>query len=70
MKYIMFPHCVKIENKIIKTYGITVFQSKSLIKVIKDVSTERKAVKQLVKDMNKYQIELVHIDDVLEDFIG
>ncbi|MBQ8766982.1 MAG: hypothetical protein IJZ16_09270 [Clostridia bacterium] len=69
MKYVMFPHCVRIENKIIKTYGIAVFQNKSLIRFIKDVSTDRKAVKQLVKDMNEYQIELVHIDDVLEDFI-
>lgn len=68
MKYIAFPHYVKIESKKVKTYGIVVLQGIKLVKIVKDVTTDHKAVKQLVRNLNKYRIEIVHLDDVLEDF--
>ncbi len=70
MKYIMFPHCIKIENRIIKTYGIIAAENLFHKKVIKDISTDKKAIKHLVKDLNEYQVELVHLNDIVEDFIS
>lgn len=69
MKYIMFPHITKIEEKIVKTYGIVCFEKLFYRKIVKDVSTDRKATKRLVKDLNDYQVELIHLNDVIEDFL-
>lgn len=69
MKYHLFSHLTKIENRIFKTYGIVAIENLFCKKVIKDISMDRKAIKHLVKDLNDYQVELVHLDDIVEDFI-
>ena len=69
MKYYAFLHFAKIENRIVKTYGIAVVENKKIIRKIKDVSTDRKAIMRFVKNLNTSQIELVHLDDVIEDFL-
>lgn len=68
MKYIVFPHHVKVENKKIKTYGIIAINKIIPIKVIKDVSTDYEAIRKLVKRLNEAKVELVHVDDIIEDF--
>ncbi len=70
MKYFSFPHLTKIEEKRVKAYGIVVFDNAFYVKFVKDVTTDYNAIKHLVKDLNDYKIELVHLDDVIEDFIG
>ena len=70
MKYVMFPHLTKIEEKIIKSYGIIVFDKPFYGKIVKDISTDKASVKHLVKDLNDYQVELIHLNDVLEDFLS
>ena len=69
MKYVAFLHFARIEKKIVKTYGIAVIENKKCIRIIKDISMDRNAVKRFVKDLNDSQIELVHLDDVIEDFL-
>ena len=68
MKYVVFPHYVKIENIKIKTYGIMVTKLFIPIKVFKDISTDYKAIRNLVKRLNDGKVELVHVDDIIEDF--
>ncbi len=69
MKYFMFPHLTKIEEKIVKSYGIVGFEKLFYGKIVKDITNDRNAIKHLVKDLNEYQLELVHLDDVIEDFL-
>lgn len=69
MRYVMFPHLTRIEEKTVKTYGVMCFNKFLCGKIVKDISTDRKSVRQFVRDLNDYQIELVHLDDVLEDFL-
>ena len=68
MNYVVFPHYVKIENKKIKTYGIMVTNQFVPIKVFKDISTDYRAIRKLVKRLNDGKVELVHVDDIIEDF--
>ncbi len=68
MKYVVFPHYVKIENQKIKTYGIMVTKLFIPIKVFTDISTDYKAIQNLVKRLNDGKVELVYVDDIIEDF--
>ena len=68
MNYVVFPHYVKIENKKIKTYGIMVTNQFVPIKFFKDISTDYRAIRKLVKRLNDGKVELVHVDDIIEDF--
>lgn len=65
--YLKFSHYIRIEERRVKTYGIAVLSAKA-IEIRKDVSTDGKAVKQLVKSLNKCKVDVVHIDSVIEDF--
>lgn len=65
--YLRFSHYIKIEKRRVKTYGIAVI-SANVLEIRRDVSTDRKALKQLVKRMNEGKAESVHLDSILEDF--
>ena len=65
--YMKFSHYIKIEKRRVKTYGIAVISAKKT-EIRKDVSTDRKALKQLVRRMNKDKIDIVHLNDILDDF--
>lgn len=65
--YMKFSHYIKIEKRRVKTYGIAVISAKKT-EIRKDVSTDRKALKQLVKRMNEGKVEPIHLDDILDDF--
>lgn len=65
--YMKFSHCIKIEQRRVKTYGIAVISAKK-IEIRRDVSTDSKALKQLVRRMNREKILPVHLDSILEDF--
>lgn len=68
MKYIMFPHYIRIDNKYIKTYAIVAIKKCVIVKIVKDVSTDRQAVKDLVKRLNAGKVELIHLENIIEDF--
>lgn len=68
MNYVVFPHYVKIENQRIKTYGIIVINKFIPVRVFKDISTDYRAIRELVKRLNDGKVEFVHVDDIIEDF--
>lgn len=68
MKYKVFAHYVSIEEKVIESYGILVFSGERQVAEYYDVSLERARVESLVDDLNRYEVEPVHIRDILEDF--
>ncbi len=68
MKYVVFPHRVKIDNIKIRTYGIVVINGFVPVRVMKDISTDYKIVRKLAKKLNDGKVEFVHIDDIVEDF--
>lgn len=65
--YLKFSHCIKIEKRRAKTYGIATISAKGL-EIRRDVTTDGEALKQLVRRMNEDRIDVVHLDSILEDF--
>ena len=51
------------------TYGIQMSAENNVLKMISDVSTNREYVKELVQRCNSEQLDPIHIDDVVSDFI-
>ena len=68
MKYIMLPHYIKIDNKCIKTYAIAAIKKCIIVKIVKDVSTDKRAVRNIVKRLNAGKVELIHLENIIEDF--
>lgn len=64
----MIPHYIQIDNTYIKTYAIIAIKNCIIVKVVKDVSTDRKAVRDLVKRLNAGRVELIHLENIIEDF--
>ncbi len=67
MKYIMFTHFIIVEKRLYKSYGVIAIQSYATL-IVKDVSMDKSAVKQLVKSLNEQQIKLNHLEAVLNNF--
>ena len=57
----------------VPTFGIALFtrngNRSKLIKAIPDLSTDRMAVEKLVGLCNDLQLDPIHLDDVVEDFL-
>lgn len=68
MKYQIFKHDITIENKIVETYGINIYENEVLVDKLYDISTDYDALSQLVYSLNMDKIALVHFDSILEDF--
>lgn len=68
MKYIMIPHYIRIDNKYVKTYAIAAINKYIVVKLVKDVSTDKRAVSDLVKRLNAGKVELIHLENIIEDF--
>lgn len=68
MKYILFAHKTDINGTKINTYGIKIEAEKCTVKTLYDVSTDFNAIYSLVKRLNEGQVELTHLECILEDF--
>ena len=64
----MFPHLIVVENRVYKSYGLVATEKNCATLILKDVSMDRNAVEQLVKDLNIQQIRLNCLDAVLTNF--
>lgn len=54
-------------------YGLKVFESGaegSPLKIVPDISVDRDAVVQLARKCTAGQLSLLHLEDVIEDFIS
>ena len=62
-------NCSKILDDYIKKDNRIIVINKIVpIKVFKDISTDYKAIQNLVKRLNDGKVELIHVDDIIEDF--
>lgn len=54
------------------SYGIDVFNSQSnvLIRSIPDISLEKELLKNLISLCNDLQLDIIHLDDVVDDFLS
>ncbi len=53
------------------TYGIDVFDDKGvLVKEIPDISFNENEMTKLVADCNEFEVDICHIDNIIEDFLG
>ena len=69
MKYKKFYHNVKLNNKSFKTGGISVLDDfGNTVKTYYDVSTDFTSLEDLVYNLNKGNVEIEQIDDILDDF--
>ena len=58
------------ENGQYTSYGINVSQNGRIIKTIKDISLRKKPLAELVKLCNRLKLSVIHIDDVIDDFLA
>lgn len=68
--YFVMPGTTEIEGIAYTTYGIGALKNGILQKHIPDVSTSFNEIKDLVLTCNENDLSLIHLDDVIEDFIG
>ncbi len=54
------------------SYGIDAFNSQSnvLIRSIPDISLEKELLKNLISLCNDLQLDIIHLDDVVDDFLS
>ncbi|MBQ8764507.1 MAG: hypothetical protein IJZ12_01110 [Clostridia bacterium] len=52
------------------SFGIDILKDGKPLRVIKDVSPNEKELRKLVSLLNKLQPSLIHIDDIIDDFIN
>ena len=53
-----------------RSYGIVVRKNGRVIKRVSDVSTDKRAVTELVRRCNEYSLDPVHLSDVIEDLLS
>lgn len=50
-------------------YGIDVFQNNRAVASIADISTDRTRMEELIKLINRNNLSIIHIYDIIEDFL-
>lgn len=71
----MIEYKLYVENKFdrhcgfYETYGISVFRDGERIRSLSDVSVDREKVERLVAIFNSEQLEPVHLNITVEDFL-
>lgn len=51
------------------TYGVELWQLCQAVRVIPDVSLDEASVRELVRLCNELELDPIHLDDVVEDFL-
>ena len=60
---------VSEDNIKYRSYGIDVFEENKLIRTVKDISLNKKSVDELVDKCNDLKVSILHIEDVIQDFV-
>jgi len=50
-------------------YGIDIFQNNRAVASIADISTDRTRMEELIKLINRNNLSIIHIYDIIEDFL-
>ena len=51
------------------TYGIITIINGETILSIPDISADKEKLEKLISTMNKYNLSVIHLHDVIEDFL-
>lgn len=68
MKYNIISHSIKVDDISTTLYGISVLQNDLLIYLFEDISADYVAIQKFVIILNEEKPELIHINDIIEDF--
>lgn len=68
MEYKVFKHKVYIDGAFTYSYGIYVTNNNIILDKYYDVSLEKQKVQTLVNNLNKYEVEPIHVNDIIYDF--
>ena len=67
--YFIIPSKINIENVTYDTYGIGAIENNIIVDYILDLSIEFERVKSFVNMCNDNELSLIHLKDVVEDFL-
>ena len=70
LKCFVIPHLVVIEHRLFVTYGLLVVQPHGFVRFFGDVSLEQEKVKNLRKQLDGSDVELIHLRDIVLDYIS
>lgn len=70
ISYFVYPCRVIVEGVKHHTYGIGVLREDVMIYAVPDISTNFDEVKALVRRCNEGNLSLIHLRDIVEDFIS
>lgn len=70
LKCFVIPHLILIEKRLFLTYGLLVIKPFKFIRFFKDVSLENDKVKKLRKQLDESDVELIHLKDIVLDYIS
>lgn len=58
------------ESGLYRTYGIEACENGKTVALVQDISLDRDAVAKLVRACNRERLEVVHLADVVDDFLA
>ena len=68
MVYDIISHCSQVNGAAVTEYGMAIYRRGVLFRVIEDLSTDYGATQKLIDILNEENPDIVHIDDIVEDF--
>lgn len=68
--YCVVPGETTIENEVFRTYGIAAVKNGVIIKCIPDISADFNKVKSLALMCTENNLSLLHLEDIVEDFLS
>ena len=67
--YFLIESGITIEGTTAKTYGIGMIEDYKLSDYILDISTNKAEIENLVFDLNEYELDAVHFQEYIEDYL-
>lgn len=68
MEYNVISHSTEVDDISTTLYGISILHNDLLIYLFEDISTDYVAIQNFVIMLNEEKPELIHINDIIEDF--
>lgn len=70
LKCFVICHLTFIEHRLFVTYGLLVIKPFGFIRFFKDISMECQKVKNLRRQLNGSDVDLIHLEDIVLDYIS